>query len=85
MQALREDLEAAQAEVDLVHETGEELVGLIGEPDKPEVEKNVEDVDNNWGDVNSQWADRQKELDDALRRATQFHDELMVRLYTQQT
>ena len=78
LQALREELEAAQANIDGIHETGEELVDLIGEPDKPEVEKNVEDVDNTWGSLNTKWADRQKQLDDGLRKATHFQDELMV-------
>ncbi len=82
MQALRDDLETCQADVDGVHEVGEELVGLIGDPDKPEVENNVGDLDNTWGSLNSKWAERQKELDDALRKATNFQEELMVRTPT---
>lgn len=71
-------MELVQPDIDVVHENGEELVGLIGEPDKPEVEKNVDDVDSNWLDVTSKWAARQKLLDDALRKATSFQEELMV-------
>ena len=74
-----DDLDAVQATVDQVHETGEDLVDLIGEPDKPEVEKTVEDVDNMWTKLNNDWAERQNQLDDALRRAVNFQDELMVK------
>lgn len=77
-QALKEELDNIHGNVDVVHETGEELIGLIGDPDKPEVEKNVEDVDQSWDVLNQQWMERQKALDEALRKATNFQDELMV-------
>ena len=61
-----------------MQETGEELVGLIGEPDKPEVERSIEDVDTALQALNDACDTRQRALDDALRRATCFHDELGV-------
>ena len=70
-------MELCQTDVDTVHDVGQELVGLIGEPDKPEVEKNVDDVDSNWTAAQSAWASRQKVLDEALRKATRFQDELI--------
>ena len=78
LQSLKEELEQIQPGLDVVHETGEELVGLIGEPDKPEVEKNVDDMDSTWDTVNSELAKKNKELEEALNRATAFQDELMV-------
>ncbi len=56
---------------------GEELVGLIGDPDRPEVEKNVDDLDTSWTAAQSAWANRQKSLDEALRKATRFQAELI--------
>ncbi len=68
-----------------VHEMGEELVGLIGDPDRPEVEKNVDDLEASWTAAQSAWADRQKSLDEALRKATRFQAELIkVRFRMQQ-
>ena len=64
--------------MDVVHETGEELVGLVGEPEKPEVEKNVDDLDQQWDVLNRQWMEKQQALDEALKKATGFQDELMV-------
>ena len=81
-QALREELEHAHPEMDSLHEGGEELIDLIGEPDKPEVEKNVEDVEHTWDDVTNKCDTRQQRLDDALRKATAFHEQLLVCLLT---
>ena len=78
MQALREELAIVQPGLDTIHEEGEELVALIGEPDKPEVEKNVDDVDATWNTVNTEYEKRNQELDEALRKATAFQEELMV-------
>ena len=75
---MKEELDAAQPELDTVHEGGEELLQLIGESDKPEVEKNVEDMDTDWSTLNTKWLNRQRKLDDALRRATAFQEQLMV-------
>ena len=80
LEALKEDIDLYQTDVGQVCEVGEELVGLIGDPDKPEVEKNVDDVDANWNATQSAWATRQKALDDALRKATHFQDELIKML-----
>ena len=80
LETLKDDMDLYQANVDQVHEVGEELVGLIGDPDKPEVEKNVDDLDTNWTAAQSIWAKRQKALDEALRKATKFQDELIKML-----
>lgn len=77
-QALKDELEATQTDIEGVHETGLELVSLIGEPDKPEVEKNIEEVDTAWGTLENTWAKRQEALKEALSTATSFQDELMV-------
>jgi len=59
-------------------ETGAQLVALIGDVDKPEVERNVGEVDNTWQALSDGWTTRQKTLDDALETANSFQDELKV-------
>lgn len=71
-------MDSAQPDMDMVHETGEELIGLVGEPEKPEVEKNVEDLDTEWDVLNNKWLERQKKLDEALHKATEYQEEMMV-------
>ena len=78
---MKDELDDAKAGLDAVHEKSEELVGLIGEPERPEVEKNVDDLDTAWAGINAQWAAKQKHLDEALRKASTFQDKLMVKKY----
>ena len=78
LQGMKEDLELLVSEKDNLQEVSEELVGLIGEPDKPEVERSVEDMDVAFKALNDACDARQQALDNALQRATGFHDELTV-------
>ena len=75
---MKEELELFSAEKDHLQEVGEELVGLIGEPDKPEVDRGLEDMDAAFRALDDACDMRQQTLDDALRRAVCFHDELNV-------
>ena len=77
-QNLKEEMDDFRTDIDQIHDGGHELVSLIGEPDRAEVERNVDDLDNVWSGLNAQWAERQKALDEALRKASSFQDELMV-------
>lgn len=79
LQGIKEELEVLCAERDHLQEVGEELVGLIGEPDKPEVERSIEDTDTAFKALSDACDARQLALDNALRRATCFHEELTVR------
>ncbi len=72
-------MSAIQPDLSQVHEAGEQLLELVGAPEKPEVETNVEEVDTTWGQLNVAWTERQRKLDEALHKATSFQDELMVR------
>jgi len=75
---MQEELELFSAEKDHLQEVGEELVELIGEPDKPEVDRGLEDMDTAFKALDDACDTRQRMLDDALRRAICFHDELSV-------
>jgi len=75
---MKDDLELLSAEKDHLQEVGEELIALIGEPDKPEVERSVQDMDAAFKAVNDACEARRQVLENALQRATCFHDDLMV-------
>lgn len=65
-------------EKDTLQEVGEELIGLIGEPDKPEVERNIEDIDVQLKALSDACKARQLALESALLQASSFHEDLMV-------
>jgi dystonin len=75
---VKEDLETLLPDKDNLQEVGEELIGLIGEPDKPEVERNIEDVDAQWKALTDACKSRQLALESALHHAAAFQEELMV-------
>ena len=75
---MKEDLEALLPDKDTLQEVGEELVSLIGEPDKPEVERNMEDVDIQWKAINDACTARQQALETALLQAGRFQEDLQV-------
>ena len=77
-QALRDDIEASQFDLDEVHQTGEQLMSLCGEPDRPEVQKNIDDLDNNLLTITGEFDKRSRTLEEALERSMYFQEELMV-------
>ena len=78
VQNMKDDCEMLSAEKDHLQEIGEELIGLIGEPDKPEVERSIDDVDAALKALNDACEARQKSLAGALQQAKCFHQELTV-------
>jgi dystonin len=74
---VREDIEASKADIDQTRYIGDGLMQLCGEPEKPEVSKNMDELDTNFDNVQTHWIERQKQLDEALRKATEFQTELM--------
>ena len=77
-QAMRDDIEASQFDLDEVHQTGEQLMSLCGEPDRPEVQKNIDDLDNNLLTITGEFDKRSRTLEEALERSMYFQEELMV-------
>jgi len=77
-QLLRDDIENSQFDLDEVHQTGEKLLNMCGEPDRPEVQKNIDDLDNSMLTITAEFDKRSRTLEDALERSMNFQDELMV-------
>lgn len=77
-QAMKEDLQATQADLDDVQQTGDRLKNLVGDPDKPEVMRNIDDLSSNVSNITDELDKRAKMLEETLAKSMQFHDELMV-------
>ena len=75
---MKEDLETLAPYKDNLQEVGEELLSLIGESDKPEVERSIEDVDLLWKALNDACMARLQSLEAALLQAGNFQEDLMV-------
>lgn len=51
---------------------------MVGEPEKPEVQKNMEDASSQVDKVTEKYEQRARTLEAALEKAVHFQDELMV-------
>ncbi|KAH9493139.1 hypothetical protein Btru_022452 [Bulinus truncatus] len=45
LEAFREDLIASQADLEDLQQTGDQLISLVGDPERPEVKKNLDDTE----------------------------------------
>lgn len=78
LQEIRHEIDQTKPEVDQVRASGQELMHLCGEPDKPEVKKHIEDLDNAWDNITALYAKREENLIDAMEKAMEFHETLQV-------
>lgn len=78
LQEIRQEIDQTKPEVDQVRASGQELMHLCGEPDKPEVKKHIEDLDNAWDNITALYAKREENLIDAMEKAMEFHETLQV-------
>ncbi|XP_046471837.1 microtubule-actin cross-linking factor 1 isoform X24 [Neodiprion pinetum] len=76
LQEIRQEIDQTKPDVEQVRASGQELMGLCGEPDKPEVRKHMEDLDQAWDNVTALYARREENLIDAMEKAMEFHETL---------
>lgn len=76
LQEIRQEIDQTKPDVEQVRASGHELMGLCGEPDKPEVRKHMEDLDQAWDNVTALYARREENLIDAMEKAMEFHETL---------
>ncbi|XP_055530749.1 microtubule-actin cross-linking factor 1 isoform X34 [Wyeomyia smithii] len=76
LQEIRQEIDQTKPEVEQVRRTGNNLMSLCGEPDKPEVKKHIEDLDHAWDNITALYAKREENLIDAMEKAMEFHETL---------
>uniref|UniRef100_UPI00398EBE39 dystonin isoform X2 n=1 Tax=Pristiophorus japonicus TaxID=55135 RepID=UPI00398EBE39 len=78
LEAIKEEIDGLQEELEIVQNLGAELTSACGEPDKPVVKKNIDELNCIWDNLNKAWKDRIDRLDDAMQEAVQFQDALQA-------
>ncbi|KAL1115034.1 hypothetical protein AAG570_007065 [Ranatra chinensis] len=76
LQEIKAEIDQTKPEVEEVRRTGQSLMALCGEPDKPEVKKHIEDLDTAWDTVTALFAKREENLINAMEKAMEFHETL---------
>ncbi|XP_044146784.1 dystonin isoform X15 [Bufo gargarizans] len=77
-EAIKEEIDGLQEELDIVTTLGSELISACGEPDKPVVNKNIDELNSSWEMLNKTWKERVDKLDDAMQAAVQYQDGLQT-------
>ncbi|KAJ8250314.1 hypothetical protein COCON_G00222360 [Conger conger] len=76
MESFKEEIDGLQEELDVVQNLGAELMAACGEPDKPVINKSIDEVNSAWETLNKAWKERVDKLEDAMQAAVQFQDGL---------
>ncbi|XP_077343979.1 dystonin isoform X28 [Lithobates pipiens] len=77
-EAIKEEIDGLQEELDLVFSLGSELISGCGEPDKPVVNKSIDELNSAWDTLYKTWKERVDKLDDAMKAAVQYQDGLQA-------
>lgn len=70
------EMKNTKPEVERIRESGNNLIILVGDSDKPEIKKHIEDLDVVWGNITALYAQRENNLIQAMEKAMQFHETL---------
>ncbi|XP_070274455.1 dystonin isoform X14 [Myotis yumanensis] len=77
-EAIREEIDGLQEELEIVINLGSELITACGEPDKPIVKKSIDELNSAWDSLNKAWKDRVDRLEEAMQAAVQYQDGLQA-------
>ena len=73
---IKKGIDSTKPSVDKCKQTGKNLIAKVGESERPELKRHIEDLDNAWGTITSMFAKREKNLIDAMEKAMEYHDTL---------
>ncbi|KAM6458463.1 microtubule-actin cross-linking factor 1, isoforms 6/7-like isoform 1-T3 [Liasis olivaceus] len=74
MQALREEADSLQSELDSLGAWGMELLSLCGDLEKPTITKSLDDLYSSWNSLNKMWEERQNHLEDQLQALVTYQE-----------
>uniref|UniRef100_A0A3B5AKP5 Dystonin n=1 Tax=Stegastes partitus TaxID=144197 RepID=A0A3B5AKP5_9TELE len=72
VEGFKEEIDGLQEELDVVRNQGAELMTACGEPDKPVINKSVDEVNSAWENLNKTWKERVERLEEAMQAAGMF-------------
>ncbi|XP_067999072.1 dystonin isoform X6 [Melanerpes formicivorus] len=77
-EAAKEEIDGLQEELEAAVSLGSELRAACGEPDKPIVNKSIDELNSAWDALNKTWKERVDKLAEAMQAAVQYQDGLQA-------
>ncbi|NXE11638.1 DYST protein, partial [Lophotis ruficrista] len=77
-EAAKEEIDGLQEDLETVVSLGSELRAACGEPDKPIVNKSIDELNSVWDALNKTWKERVDKLIEAMQAAVQYQDGLQA-------
>ncbi|CAI5769623.1 dystonin isoform X21 [Podarcis lilfordi] len=77
-ETIKEEIDGLQEDLDVVVSLGSELIAACGEPDKPLVNKSIDELNSAWDALNKAWKERVDKLEEAMQAAVQYQDGLQA-------
>ena len=76
LQDIKRGIDGTKPAVDNCRKSGSALLGVVGDSEKPELKRHIEDLEGAWDNITSMYAKRERNLIDAMEKAMEFHDML---------
>merc|ERR1719412_1615805 len=76
LKTIKKGIDSTKPSVDKCKQTGKNLIAKVGESERPELKRHLEDLDDAWGTITGMYAKREKNLIDAMEKAMEYHDTL---------
>ncbi len=75
---IKRGIDQAGPGVNKCRQTGRDLMGLVGDAERPELRRHIDDLDHAWENITAMYARREQSLADAMEKAMEFHETLQV-------
>ena len=66
--------------MEICRKTGKDLISKVGDAEKPELKRHIDDLDNAWDNITAMYAKREQNLLDAMEKAMEFHETMQALL-----
>ena len=73
---IKRGIDSTKPNVDKCRQTGKDLIAKVGDQERPELKRHIEDLDNAWANITGMYAKREKNLIDAMEKAMEYHNTL---------
>ena len=74
LKQIKKGMDQTKPSLDKCRQTGKNLMNAVGDSEKPEIKRLIDDLDNAWETITGLYAKRERNLLDAMEKAMEFHE-----------